>query len=316
MRTLNILGALAFVLCSALSVWLWHRVREERALNAQLVAQMSSMSVSPANTDLPEAAMRTSTPPEAAAADAIPPALEDPSRSERDDTEDLYADERRRLRDPKYRGLWRERERLNLAFKRDNFIRLLGLTAAQANAVIDLAIDRQMAWIDRPPVPDPMTDEFRQASAQMDAESERIYQEGLRKLLDEQKRTQLQEYEESQQTRLNINHFRAQLTGADLLRDDQVEPLIAAVHEEEARMQREMQAYRDTLDWTGDTTATLQQLYDRELELMKAANGRMRTAVAPILSPSQLARFTDMLERKLANTAADQGLQQLQSKLH
>ena len=51
---------------------------------------------------------------------------------------------------------------------------------------------------------------------------------------------------------MQVDRFRTQLTGADMLRDDQVEPLIAALHVEHAQMQQELQEYRETLSWEGD----------------------------------------------------------------
>ena len=90
-------------------------------------------------------------------------------------------------------------------------------------------------------------DELRQQKERLEAE-ERAYQAKLRELLGEEKSAQLQSYMESRQTRMQVDRFRMQLTGADLLRDDQVEPLIAALHAEQAQMQQELQEYRDTLE--------------------------------------------------------------------
>ena len=54
----------------------------------------------------------------------------------------------------------------------------------------------------------------------------------------EDKSAQLQNYMESRQTRMQVDQFRTQLTGGDAFRDDQVEPLIAALQLERSQMQR------------------------------------------------------------------------------
>ena len=57
--------------------------------------------------------------------------------------EDWDAYRRRMMRDPRYREVQREQGRLTLAQRRANLIRLVGLTPAQADAVIDLQIERE-----------------------------------------------------------------------------------------------------------------------------------------------------------------------------
>ena len=46
------------------------------------------------------------------------------------------------MNDPKYREAFREQQRLRLATRRDNFVRLLGFSPEQADAVIELSIDQ------------------------------------------------------------------------------------------------------------------------------------------------------------------------------
>jgi len=59
---------------------------------------------------------------------------------------DWQAYQKRLLKDPKYREAWRDEQRLQLAQRRENYVKLLGFTPEQADAAIDLAIDRQMKW--------------------------------------------------------------------------------------------------------------------------------------------------------------------------
>ena len=63
------------------------------------------------------------------------------------------------MRDPRYREVQREQGRLALAPRRANLIRLLGMTPAQADAVIDLQIER--AWQRDEQMVNPATEEQR-----------------------------------------------------------------------------------------------------------------------------------------------------------
>ena len=51
---------------------------------------------------------------------------------------------------------------------------------------------------------------------------------------------------ESRGTRMQVDRFRTQLSGVDTLRDDQVEPLIAALNVEDAQMRKSLSEFRDS----------------------------------------------------------------------
>jgi hypothetical protein len=120
---------------------------------------------------------------------------------------------------------------------------------------------------------------------------------------------------ESRQSRMQVDRFRTQLTGGDMLRDDQVEPLIAALHVEQAQMQKEMQEYRDADVVKIGASESQLQYAERQAELMKAAHGRMRSAASGILSNSQLDMLDAMLKRDRERLEAQQRMSRIQSKL-
>jgi len=221
---------------------------------------------------------------------------------------------RRLLQDPKYREAWRQQERLKYGPRRENVIRLLGFTAEQADAVIDLAIDEDIRRLDRTP-PDPMTEEFRQQQAAWAEQDERELQAKLQELLGEEKRARFAEYLESRQSRAMVDQFRTQLTGNDSLRDDQMEPLIAALNVEQAQMRKELTEFRDTLGWEEYARDSWRQYGERQIELLKAAHGRMHSAAAPILSRGQLEKLDAMLKRELERNEARQRMERLQAKM-
>jgi DNA-binding transcriptional regulator YbjK len=133
----------------------------------------------------------------------------------------------------------------------------------------------------------------------------------LRKLLGDEKNARFQEYMETRNTRMQVDQFRPQFTGADTLRDDQVEPLIAALHVERAQMQQELKEYGATL--ASDDAS--QKYSERRIELMKAAYDRMHAAAAPILSSSQTKRLDALLKRDLERQEAQARMVLVQSKI-
>src|SRR3954465_9273033 len=81
-----------------------------------------------------------------------------------------------------------------------------------------------------------------------------------------------QTYMETRGTRMQVDAFRAQLNGADAMRDDQVEPLITALAAERKQMQAELEEYRESLGPDGDTQETANTLSARQLEITRAAH--------------------------------------------
>lgn len=206
------------------------------------------------------------------------------------------------MSNPTYREAFREQQRLRLATRRDNFIRLLGFSPEQADVVIDLSIARQMnSW---PP-----------GVAQEGAETaEREYQARLLEVLGAEKNAQLATYMESRQTRMQVDQFRTQLTGADALRDDQVEPLITALHTERAQMQKDLEEFSSTLNQADDPVGAHRKYSERETALLKETYARMQSSAGAILSNSQLQKLDAMLKRDIERREAQQRMSRIQSK--
>jgi len=204
------------------------------------------------------------------------------------------ATQRKLMSDPKYRDAWHEQQRVLYARRRDNLIRVVGLTAEQADAVIDLQIDREENWFQNTAG---LTDQRIKADEVAD-------QQRLGEMLGEDKRRQLQAYMETRATRMRVDDFRSELAGADALRDDQVEPLIAALQVEDARMRKEMDDVWKSR--SGDDPEAQRQLGDHRMQILKATYERMHSAAAPVLTSSQLDKFDVMLKRDLDRRSAAQ----------
>jgi hypothetical protein len=217
------------------------------------------------------------------------------------------------MRDPKYREVQREQNRLTLAPRRANLVRLLGLTPAQADAIIDLQIDQEFQQADEQT--SPATEELRAQQRQRAEAREKVYQAKVREMLGDDKQAHLDHYMETRGTRMQVDTFRTQLSGADALRDDQVEPLIEALSVERSQMREELQQYRDTLNWDGQATDTWQLYSEQQVKLTKDMHADMHSSAAPILSSSQLEQLDAMLQRELQRQEAQMRLSRIQSKL-
>jgi hypothetical protein len=217
------------------------------------------------------------------------------------------------MRDPRYREVQREQSRLALAPRRANLVRLVGLTPAQADAVIDLQIERE--WQQADQMVNPATEELRQQQRQLAETQENEYQAKLTDMLGQEKNARLQHYMESRQSRMQVDTFRTQLNGTDTLRDDQVEPLIEALHVERAQMRDELEQYRETLNWDGNSTESWQRYSERHSELMRDMHSDMHGSASAILSSTQLQQLDAMLNRELQRHEAQMRMSKLQSKL-
>ncbi len=318
MRKSEVFLSVALLASLAASGWLWSELRAERSRNEvfskSLVAPNLVASTNPPANSFPTAAPAAPVP-------ALPTPTSTPAAAPTETPgaaagtpEDWQRAQRRLMSDPRYREALRDQRRLTFSLRRDNIIRLVGLTPEQAAAVIDLQIDRELAYMEGTVTHggdtvtvSPVEDRARVI--------ERDHEDKLRALLGEQKYAGLQRYMESRPSRMQVDTFRTQLAGADMLREDQVEPLVAALHVEQSRMRQELTEYQESLDWNGSGTDTRQLYSERERELRATTHLRMHDAAASILSPSQLAKFDDLLRRDRERRETQQRMEGLQAKI-
>jgi hypothetical protein len=100
-----------------------------------------------------------------------------------------------------------------------------------------------------------------------------------------------------------------------MLRDDQVEPLIAAMHVENAQLRRDVEDYRQSQDWNNMSDDQRREFDERRAELTREAHARMHDSAAPILSHTQLEKFDAMLARERERRAAKQRMEGLSAKI-
>jgi hypothetical protein len=309
--SLALLGSLA------LSAWLWQELREAQALNRELDARLAAPGV-PA---LPQPAVAPppSTSPvlAAPASSAALPAPEVTPNVPGMTREQQWANHQQRLlRDARYREAWKQQWRINHAPRRENLVRVVGLSAEQADAVFELQVEQELKSFENAGGGvDPVDAEGqRQLEARQEA-AEAEFQARLQKYLGPDKYERLESYMESRQTRMQVDRFRTGLNAADMLRDDQVEPLISALHAEQHRFQQELNEYRETLDWNSDPMSSMRQYDQRKNELSKEAHARMHSGASAILTTAQLDELDAMLRRDRDREASRQQMIQLRSKI-
>ncbi len=318
MRKSTLLLSIGMAASVASAAWFWQALRAERARSAELVAQLEEQDI-----ELQRAAaasvVATPAPPTApgAVAQVTTPSVETPAAQSKvvDGSRDEWdAYQRRLMSDPKYREARRAQERLKYAPRRANLIRLLGFTPEQADAVIDLEVDQMLSQVEKGWNQTGSAQAAKENRAKREAiELER--QDRLRALLGEEKRVRLQAYMESRESRMQVDDLRSELGEAHALRDDQVEPLIAALHAERARAQAELREYRDTLNWEGVNEESWRLHGERKTELMKAMNARMLSSASSLLTQPQLKSLQEQLRQELAQHEAQLRLQRIQAKM-
>lgn len=307
MRTPVIVLSVAFVASSASALWLWRELRAERALNAELSAstrpQRSAHAVVAAPPRVPAPTVPSPAP---AVVSAVSEQASGTTPRQVQGTEaDWQAYQRRLMSDPKYREAWKAQQRLNYAPRRANLVRVVGLTDEQAEAIVELTVDLESRWQER-------VGEISNADFERE---QRALDENLQAMLGDTQYARYQGYMETRASRMQVDRLRTQLDGANSLRDDQVEPLISALHAEQAQMKSDIQEYRQSLDWDGDVAQTWRQFYERQAEIVKAAHGRMHTSASAILSPAQLHSLDTMLQRDLARLEAEAKVNRVRSKI-
>ena len=312
MRKSVVLLSAAFVASSATAIWLWHELRAERLHTARLTSQLQARPANDAPGVSPPAIEAVPAATAQRLADTNPPPAK-PEKPRQVSAQNWHEYQRRLLANPRYLDERRAQRRLELAARRDEVMRLLGFTAEEADGVINLWVEseirseiRQTSAID--------TSDLEALRARNAAE-ERANLEALQKLLGDKKAEQWRDYFSTLGTRNRVTQLQGQLTGAEMLRDDQVEPLVSAIHTEVMQMRREVRDFRESLDWQTDQAKSQQQSQEHEIELMIATQDRIRASTAAILSRAQQERLDAMLAREIEARRSNLRMQRVYSKI-
>jgi hypothetical protein len=319
MRKWVIALSLALFASATACVLLWSELRAERHQVARLSAELRSasrgagVSASPAAspTLTPAPATPPSSPESGGVAQAAPAVA---TRHVPGTQQEWSQYQLRLLRDPKYQEAWRAQRRSNYAPRRENLMRLFGFSPAQADAVIELQLDRELRALEHIP-PDGMSEEQQREHRGREEAAEREHQVKLAELLGEHNRQRLQHYMESRASRMQVDQLRTQLPSTDALQDHQIEPLITALHEERARVRRELEELSESLDWRGDGVEAQRRYAERHLELLIANRQALGSSAGAILSRSQLETLDSMLLREIERHRTEQKMARLRATI-
>ena len=185
-----------------------------------------------------------------------------------------------------------------------------------ADQLIDLLVDRELRYLDKPHPNPPNEQELR--VRQLDREeAERAEDAELAALLGEAKVAKWKEYQASLPIRHRVYQLRATLSAsAEPLREDQIERLISAIYAEQKQLKEEIADYTATLTFSGGMEGqSHSRRNERYSERAAVANERIRARAASILSQPQLASLDDMLQRQLEMQDAQFRMQRAQSEM-
>jgi hypothetical protein len=316
MRRLLAAFATISVVLAAMTYAFWHGRESERAradalqtridvLESQRPANPVSRPPQPAAMSVAAAAPAPGTPLDTSNADA---------RSDTADYDDYMALRRRMLRDPKYYEIARASMRPNFATRRAELIRALGVSPAQADAMVDYWIDRQLRSEARE-LKVATSEEERLEMEKLVTRERREDEERLHAILGDALFPKMQEFIASQPSRSRAYQLRARLAdGSEVLRDDQFEPLIGTLHTEQTRLQQEVQDLVATVDPDIGAAAQAQRKMQQQIfDIYKASNRRVHNSAAAILSSKQLAELDAMLRADFEVMQAQNALHQMEA---
>jgi hypothetical protein len=308
--------SIALIGSAATSWWLWQELRAEQARNADIKAMITreSMAISsPAMARVPSPRRVPATTPASSATPVTHASSVEPPQRVSLDPEDYRAKQQRLLGDPNYVAAFRAQSRLSLMPRRANLIRLIGLTPEAADAVIEATVDHQMLSRDRQPFQVESEEQREKWRAQVAAE-DAAAEARIRSLVGEQKYPRYEEYMESRQSRMQVDRLRGNLTESEALRDDQVEPLIAALHAAAVQSRQEQQDFRQTINARSDE-GEIDRIHEFQARQLKLDRERMRAAAGSILTNAQLAGLDDMFSVDKQRHEANLAMQRVQLKL-
>src|SRR5687768_17125932 len=180
MRKTLYLLCIALLASTAAMAWMWRELAAERRHAAELGARLVELSTQrPPVVSASAQAVMPAQPPPSPAEPAVTPAADRAKVSGpgKHELQDWQSQQRRLMQDPRYVEEIRRQRRMLLAPRRDDAIRLLGLSPQQADAAIELWVERELVE-DQARLQNPT----QQGPAQREA-ADRAYEAALQKLL-------------------------------------------------------------------------------------------------------------------------------------
>jgi hypothetical protein len=297
------------------TAWFGYEWRAQSArvaeLERELAAHSATQLILPRRTEAADSARSPEPSP-----DAKPAALQSqvsvasPGAEKRPDVaahlRDWQQREREMLKDPEYRRSQIAEGRRRFAHVRTEAIRVVGMTAEQADRVVDLWVERNLRFTELGGITgQPPSAEAQAALARAgDAEQAELHQ-----LLGDEKYQRWNRYLASGEERAEVGQLRSQLGDSTTpLNDEQADALVEAIYSERKRRSAEYEEYVKAAGIT-DRYVVAPQDRQRWLDLEKEANERIHGAMAATLSRPQLSKLDEELAARLAPIEAALRLQ-------
>jgi len=308
MRKSEILLTVALFGSAATSLWLWSELRAERARHTELSADADSLPPSRPLPSTPVVAqpLPAKRPSPASKPPSVVPAAQNQSRLE---------DEQRRMADPAYRAAAQRLHRAEHGSKKWDLMRALKITSEQADRILDYWASRDVILQDAS-LATAASSNWQQIEAanQRRAQALEAEVETLRVELGSDIVARLAQYDASMQSRYQVNALRERAAQAgEPLRDEQIEPLVALLHEQEKRMDAEARASDQTVDFSADPAKAQMRLMQLRLDLKSARNQRVHDAARDLLSDVQIRQLDELLEQQLESERAHVSLIEMKS---
>jgi phage terminase small subunit len=227
---------------------------------------------------------------------------------------------RKLLQDPEYREAMRMQQKVMLPERYPDLAAALHLAPEQQDKLLDVLADQQMRQMANTPP-------FRFNGQQPDQAAIREWQEQMQKqqrendaeiatVLGSGGAQEWKDYQNSLGARMQVKQLKSSLdSGAEPLRDDQVQSLVTALSTENQRRMTEYASnppapFTKRLDPTADRAA----MFEQSLQQTEQNNKRLHDTVAPYLTPSQLASFDAAQNRQLEMQRASIKMMRAQSE--
>ena len=308
MRKSEILLTVALLGSVATSLWLWSELRAERGRPLESGARPASLPAVEPIPATPVAADPVTAKPQSAS--QTPPVTAFTNNQSR------LEEERQRLADPAYRAAAQRLQRAEYGSRKWDLMRALKITSEQADRIVDYWASRDIILQDVS-----LATGAASNSEQIDAANERrarameAEEENLRAALGSDIVERLGQYDASMQSRYQVNALREQVAQfGEPLRDEQIEPLVSLLHEEENRLEAETRVFQQAQDWSGNPAKSHSRVLERRLELKNERNRRVHDAARSLLSDAQVRQLDELLEQQLESERARVSLMKMRTK--
>jgi hypothetical protein len=204
------------------------------------------------------------------------------------------------MKNPQMKEVVRAGQRM--AFERTyaSLFKNLNLPPEQQDALTDLLLGRQMALMDAGlAVFGGKNTDLKQSIEDTKA-IKADFDKKIQDLLGSQAYPAFQQYEETQQERVQVQTFKGALPATEALTDQQEEDLIAAMHEE----RKALPASSLLNNQTPDPSQFTEEYIDETIKQLEQLQQRYADRAAVVLTPEQLEQFTRFQQQMSTMQAA------------